>query len=125
MLGYVTIGTNDIERAVAFYDAALGAIGAKRDFKDGNWAGYKREGDSLDVYLCAPFDGGKATFGNGSMLAFKAGARGEVEAFFAAALKHGGADEGGPGVRGEQTPPFYVAYVRDPDGNKICSFCRG
>jgi catechol 2,3-dioxygenase-like lactoylglutathione lyase family enzyme len=124
MLGYVTIGTNDIDRSVAFYDAALGAIGAERSFKDGSWAGYKREDEDIDILLCAPHDGARATFGNGSMLAFKAKDRASVEAFFAAALKQGGGDEGGPGVRGEQDPPFYAAYVRDPEGNKLCCFCR-
>jgi predicted lactoylglutathione lyase len=75
--------------------------------------------------VCAPHDGGRASFGNGSMLAFKAGSRQEVDAFHAAALKAGGNDEGGLGVRGEQTPPFYGAYVRDPEGNKLCCYCRG
>ncbi len=125
MLGYVTIGTNDIDRSVAFFDPVLAALGAERTFKDGNWAGYKRGGEEIDILICAPFDEKTASFGNGSMLAFKANSRGDVEAFHAAALKNGGKDEGAPGVRGESEPPFYGAYVRDPEGNKFCAYFKG
>jgi catechol 2,3-dioxygenase-like lactoylglutathione lyase family enzyme len=124
MIGYVTIGTNNIDKAVEFYDAVFATLGAKRDFKDGGWAGYGRADEDLKIYVCGPFDGKPANFGNGSMLAFQAKSRGDVEAFHAAALKAGGADEGGPGVRGETTPPFYAAYARDPDGNKLCAYAR-
>ncbi|NWH07696.1 MAG: VOC family protein [Alphaproteobacteria bacterium] len=127
MIGYVTIGINDLDKSVAFYDAAMAEIGYKRTFKDGGWAGYGLDGkeEGLMVYLATPFDKNAASFGNGSMLAFKAPSRAAVEAFHRAGLAHGGRDEGAPGVRGEGTPPFYGAYVRDPVGNKLCAYFKG
>ena len=127
MIGYVTIGSNDIPGSVAFFDAVFAPLGYARTFHEGTWAGYgpggKKEG--LEIYLCAPFNGEKAGGGNGSMLAFKAPSRAAVEAFHAAALGHGGTDEGAPGVRGEYDPPIYMAYVRDPAGNKLAAYFKG
>jgi catechol 2,3-dioxygenase-like lactoylglutathione lyase family enzyme len=127
MLGYVTIGHNGLDQACTFYDAALGTLGYKQTFKKGTWAGYGPGGksDGFQVYLAGPHDGGAATFGNGSMLAFKAASRAEVDAFHRAALAAGGKDEGKPGIRGEFNPPFYGAYVRDHVGNKLCAYVRG
>jgi catechol 2,3-dioxygenase-like lactoylglutathione lyase family enzyme len=127
MIGYVTIGTNDVKRAMKFYDAALEPLGYRRKFEDGGWAGYGIGGkDGEDtVYLAAPHNKLPATHGNGSMIAFKAKSRGEVEAFHQAALAAGGLDEGAPGVRGTSDPTFYGAYARDPDGNKICAYFKG
>jgi catechol 2,3-dioxygenase-like lactoylglutathione lyase family enzyme len=127
MIGYVTIGTNDVARSTAFFDAALQPLGYARTFEGGGWAGYgpggKKEG--FEIYLATPENGKEACFGNGSMLAFKAASRAAVEAFHAAALSAGGKDEGAPGVRGESDPPFYGAYVRDPEGNKFCAYYKG
>lgn len=127
MIGYVTIGTNNVERSCAFYDAALAPLGYARTFCEGGWAGYgpggKKEG--LEIYIATPANGRPATLGNGSMLAFKAPSRAAVETFHAAALKAGGSDEGAPGVRGEYDPPFYGAYVRDPEGNKFAAYFKG
>jgi catechol 2,3-dioxygenase-like lactoylglutathione lyase family enzyme len=127
MIGYVTIGTNDMPRSCSFYDAALEPLGYLRTFLSDGWAGYgpggKKEG--LEIYLVSPANGEPATFGNGSMLAFRAPSRAAVEAFHAAALACGGSDEGAPGVRGDYNPPFYGAYVRDPVGNKFCAYFRG
>lgn len=127
MIGYVTIGSNDISRSCAFFDAAFEPLGYTRTFVDGGWAGYgpggKKEG--LEIYLATPADGKAATVGNGSMLAFKAPSRAAVDAFHAAALAAGGSDEGAPGVRGDYSPPFYGAYVRDPEGNKFCAYFKG
>jgi catechol 2,3-dioxygenase-like lactoylglutathione lyase family enzyme len=127
MIGYVTIGSNDIARSCAFFDAALAPLGYSRTFEGGGWAGYgpggKKEG--LEIYLATPENGKPAAIGNGSMLAFKAPSRAAVEAFHAAALASGGSDEGAPGVRGESTPPFYGAYVRDPEGNKFAAYFKG
>ncbi len=127
MIGYVTIGHNDLEKAVAFYDAVFEPLGFARTFKDGGWAGYGFGGKSegLEFYLCNPENGQPATFGNGSMLSLKAASRAAVDAFHAAALKAGGTDEGAPGVRGNFTPPFYGAYVRDPTGNKLAAYFKG
>lgn len=129
MIGYVTIGHNDLDKAAAFYDAAFAPLGYAQSFKDAasGWAGYGPGGKSegLEFYLAKPHDGGPATFGNGSMLSLKAANRAAVDAFHAAALASGGKDEGAPGVRGEFDPPFYGAYVRDPSGNKLCAYFRG
>lgn len=127
MIGYVTIGSNDIERSCVFYDAALAPLDYARTFCEGGWAGYgpggKKEG--LEIYIATPENGKPATLGNGSMLAFKASSRAAVDAFHAAALKSGGSDEGAPGVRGQYDPPFYGAYVRDPEGNKFAAYFKG
>lgn len=127
MIGYVTIGSNDIKRSCAFYDAALAPLGYARTFEEGGWAGYgpggKKEG--LEIYIATPANGAPATLGNGSMLAFKAPSRGAVEAFHVAAIANGGTDEGAPGVRGEYDPPFFGAYVRDPEGNKFAAYFKG
>lgn len=127
MIGYVTIGTNDPARSMAFYDAVFAPLGYGRTFEGGGWAGYGPDGkkEGLEIYLATPENGKEATFGNGSMLAFKAPSRAAVEAFHAAALAAGGKDEGGPGVRGDSAPPFYGAYVRDPEGNKLCAYFKG
>lgn len=128
MIGYVTIGTNDVERSCAFFDAAFEPLGYKRHFEGGGWAGYGPNGakdDGLQIYLATPENGKAANLGNGSMLAFKAASREAVEAFHSAAIAAGGADEGKPGVRGESDPPFYGAYVRDPEGNKFCAYYKG
>jgi catechol 2,3-dioxygenase-like lactoylglutathione lyase family enzyme len=128
MIGYVTIGAKDIDASCKFYDAALAPLGYARTFAEGGWAGYgpggKKEG--LEIYIAGVTANGEpATFGNGSMLAFKAPSRAAVEAFHAAALANGGTDEGAPGVRGDYNPPFYGAYVRDPVGNKFAVYFKG
>jgi len=127
MIGYVTIGTSDAKRSAAFFDAALAPLGYAKTFEDGGWVGYGPGGktEGLEIYLAPPFNKEPVTFGNGSMLAFKAPSRAAVEAFHAGALAAGGTDEGAPGVRGSFDPPFYGAYVRDPEGNKFCAYCKG
>jgi catechol 2,3-dioxygenase-like lactoylglutathione lyase family enzyme len=127
MLGYITIGHNDLDTACAFYDAVFAPLGYAQSFRHGSWAGYGPGGKSegFEVYLAKPENGQPATLGNGSMLAFKAPDRASVDAFHKAALAAGGVDEGAPGVRGESTPPFYGAYVRDPTGNKLCAYFKG
>jgi catechol 2,3-dioxygenase-like lactoylglutathione lyase family enzyme len=119
MIGYCTLGTNDMDRSIAFYDAAFGALGAVREETSSVWTQYGRDGSGPRVCLAVPFDGRPATFGNGTMMAFKARDYAAVDAFHAAALAHGGTDEGAPGIR-EDT--HYVAYARDPDGNKLCAY---
>jgi catechol 2,3-dioxygenase-like lactoylglutathione lyase family enzyme len=121
MIAYSTLGTNDMDRSIAFYDAVFGALGAAREETSATWTRYGRRGERGKVCLTPPFNGEPATFGNGTMLAFEAPDYAAVDAFHAAALALGGSDEGAPGIR-EGT--HYVAYVRDPDGNKLCAFTR-
>lgn len=126
MIGYITIGTNDVSRAVKFYDSALEHLGYRRTFLDGGWAGYElSSGSDSAIYLASPHNKLPATWGNGTMIALKAVSRAAVDAFHAAGLASGGQDDGAPGVRGKNEPPFYGAYLRDPDGNKICAYFKG
>jgi catechol 2,3-dioxygenase-like lactoylglutathione lyase family enzyme len=127
MILYATLGTSDLARAILFYDAVFATIGVSRapDWADGwaGWGGSYDEGPSL--WVCSPFDGKAPAPGNGPMLTFAARNEKLVQAFHATALAHGGSDEGAPGIRQAYGPHFYVAYVRDPDGNKLaCVFHR-
>lgn len=124
MIAYTTLGVNDMDRAVAFYDRVFAPLGARRETTSPTWTGYARDGDRGRFFLTRPFDRQAATHGNGTMLAFHAPDRAAVDAFHAAALEMGGADEGPPGVREGMDPVFYAAYVRDCDGNKLCAFVR-
>ncbi|WP_269716249.1 VOC family protein [Caulobacter sp. NIBR2454] len=122
MISYITIGADDLDKAMAFYDPVLGALGNKRLWVQGTWAGYGPEGDSHGkVLLCAPHDEQPARAGNGIMIGFHAETDEQVNAFHAAALANGGTCEGEPGERGEFG---YLAYVRDPTGNKLSAFRR-
>ena len=121
MIGYVTLGTNDLPRAAAFYDALLGeCLGAKRlmEFDRGYAWGTSMSAPGLGVMK--PFDGQPATRGNGCMVAFVVDSRDKVDRMHARALALGGSDEGAPGPRGEG---FYAGYFRDLDGNKLNCFC--
>lgn len=124
---YTTLGVSDLARAVKFYDAVFTVLGHPRspDWSE-NWAGWGPSyDDSVSFWICKPFDARAPSPGNGTMIAFRARNEAEVLAFHAAALAHGGSDEGGPGTRPYYEPSFYVAYVRDPDGNKLaCVFHR-
>jgi len=124
MFTYITVGINDLSRAIPFYDAVLGTLGIERREVDDNEAGYAGADDSrCRFWINHPFDGRPATVGNGSMPAFEAETRAAVDAFHAAALAHGGTDEGAPGIR-HFHPNFYACYVRDPDGNKLSALCE-
>ena len=124
MIAYSTVGVNDMDRAIAFYDAVFRPLGVLRDDTSPTWTGYSRPGDRPKFFLTRPFDRAKASGGNGAMLAFLATDRKAVDDFYAAALAAGGTDEGPPSVREGMKPVFYAAYVRDPDGNKLCAFVR-
>lgn len=124
MLLYVTIGTNDLGRAQLFYDAALGPLGLKRRKQLDVEIGYGAESDTrCRLWVVTPYDRNAATIGNGSMVALEAESRAMVDAFYEAALAHGGSDEGAPGLRPFHAH-FYAAYVRDPDGNKLSAVCE-
>ncbi len=119
-LGYVTLGTNDLEKAAAFYDALLGSVGHTRIFQDEN--GFIAWGTTLEepaFAITPPFDGNPATVGNGVMAAISMESKEAVDAFHAKALELGATDEGAPGQRIEG---FYAGYFRDLDGNKLNAF---
>jgi catechol 2,3-dioxygenase-like lactoylglutathione lyase family enzyme len=115
------VGTNDVERAGRFYDAALAPLGIRRlgNFLEQGLAYGNRAAEFL---VLKPLDGSMAAAGNGATFGFKAPDRGAVDAFHAAGLLAGGSDEGAPGPR-SAVPHAYGAYLRDPDGNKICAYC--
>ena len=127
MLGYTMYGTNDLEKATAFYDAVFKSVGVGRlmEFPTGAIA-YGVGFDKPMFAIGAPYDGKPATAGNGAMMSLALDTRAKVDAIHAAAIAAGGADEGAPGVRGEEGPQaFYGAYFRDLDGNKFCAFRVG
>jgi catechol 2,3-dioxygenase-like lactoylglutathione lyase family enzyme len=122
MLGYVTLGTNDLVRAAAFYDAVLGEIGAKRLMDFGRGYAWGVAADKPALGIMKPFDGKPATVGNGVMAAILVESREQVQRVHARALALGGKDEGAVGPRGEG---FYAGYFRDLDGNKLNVFFLG
>ena len=123
MIGYVTLGTNDIGRAAKFYDALLGEMGARRAMESDRFIAWGTDPNLPALAVIKPFDGKPATTGNGVMVALAAGSKDKVNALHAKAIKLGGKDEGAPGPRGEGG--FYGAYFRDLDGNKLAFFCMG
>jgi len=124
MFLYITIGTNDLAAARRFYDAVMPAIGLARRAEDQSEIGYGAPAPArIRFWVTKPFDGKRATVGNGSMPAFAARTRAAVDAFHAAGLAAGGIDEGVPGLR-PHGPHFYACYLRDPDGNKLSAVCE-
>ncbi|HYJ53396.1 MAG TPA: VOC family protein [Allosphingosinicella sp.] len=127
MIGYVTLGSNDLEKARAYYDALFGSIGAGRLMEFGeNFTMYGTAWGRPAVAITKPFNGEAATPGNGNMTALVLDTREKVDALYARAIELGGSDEGPPGLRGEEgDQAFYGAYFRDPEGNKLCAFRIG
>jgi catechol 2,3-dioxygenase-like lactoylglutathione lyase family enzyme len=122
---YLTLGTNDLARAARFYDAALAPLGLVRRASEDTEVGYGLPDDSRTrLWITLPFDGNPASVGNGSMPALVARSQQAVRDFHAAALAHGGSEEGAPGLR-PYGPAFFAAYVRDPDGNKLSAVHEG
>lgn len=121
MLGYVTLGASDFERAKAFYRAALAPLGAKPAMSGERMELYTN-GTGAMLGVCIPYDKGAATAGNGVMPAISAPSREVVDQVHAAALANGGTCEGPPG---ERMPTFYGAYFRDTEGNKVCVYKMG
>jgi catechol 2,3-dioxygenase-like lactoylglutathione lyase family enzyme len=122
MIGYVTVGTNDMQRAAAFYDALLALLGGKRTMAMDTVIAWSSSPNGPMVSIIKPFDGKSATVGNGVMLALAAASKEQVNAVHAKALALGGKDEGAPGPRGDN---FYAGYFRDLDGNKLNVFFMG
>jgi catechol 2,3-dioxygenase-like lactoylglutathione lyase family enzyme len=128
MFSHVTIGVRDFEAAFHFYCELAAVLGLELKFREDArpWAGWKSPGCDRPLFIVtAPFDGNPASSGNGSMTAFVAGSRRQVDAAYETALAAGAASEGEPGLRPEYHPHYYGAYFRDPDGNKLCVCCHG
>ncbi len=121
MISYVTIGTNDIDRAAKFYDAVLAVLGASRAIETETFIAWGTTSGGPMVSLNKPFDGEPATVGNGTMVALSAENSAMVDDVHGKALELGATDEGAPGPRGGG----YYGYFRDPDGNKLCAAFRG
>ena len=129
MIGYVTLGTDDLDRARAYFDALLGTIGAKRlmQFADED-GGFTMWGTSMKapaIVVTRPYDKQPPECGNGNMVALVMDSPDKVDSFHAKALELGGSNEGDPGFRGDPKFGYYFAYFRDPDGHKFAVFNIG
>ncbi len=125
MIGYVTIGTADLDRAGAYYDALLATIGASRFMEEENYfIAWSRKQEECALSVTLPFDKNPASVGNGTMVAIIVETPEQVDALYNKALELGGTCEGKPGFRPEgATSGFYAGYFRDLDGNKLNAFC--
>ena len=119
MIGYATIGTSDMDKACAFYDALLGEIGGSQLMGMDRIKFYGTGGEGAMLAICIPYDEKAQNCGNGNMIAINAGDRATVDKLYAKAMELGASDEGEPG---ERMPVFYGGYVRDLDGNKLCFY---
>ena len=122
MIGYVMVGTNDLNSSVKFYDDLLKTLGLNKVEEYEREVGYAPSSGVVEFWVCKPFNGEPATFGNGSMIAFKAGNVDIVNLFHQTAINLGAKNEGDPGPRPEDGDNYY-AYCRDLDGNKLCIYC--
>lgn len=121
MIGYVTLGTNDIEKGAQFYDALMAELGAGRFMEMETFIAWATGPGSPGVSITKPFDGNPATVGNGVMIGLMVDSTEKVNSVHAKALELGAQDEGAPGPRGDSG--FYAGYFRDLDGNKLNVFC--
>ena len=120
MIGYVTLGTNDLARAAKFYDAIAAELDTPRMMEFDGFIAWGKPGGAAGIGLTKPFDGDAATVGNGVMVALEAKDKEQVHRLYDIALANGGTCEGPPGPRGDGG--FYAGYFRDPDGNKLNAF---
>lgn len=119
MIGYVTLGTNDLKRAAEFYDAIAGELGVGRMMEFDTFIAWGKPGGGAGIGLTKPFDGNAATVGNGVMVALECKDQAQVDRIYKLAMSLGAKDEGPPGDRGGG---FYAGYFRDRDGNKLNAF---
>ncbi|QDM41226.1 MULTISPECIES: VOC family protein [Bacteria] len=119
MIGYVTLGTNDLARAAPFYDAIAAELGVGRMMEFDTFIAWGEPGGAAGIGVTKPFNGEAASIGNGVMVALGAKDEAQVQRLYDIALAHGGSCEGAPGTRGGG---FYAGYFRDPDGNKLNAF---
>lgn len=127
MFSHIFVGTDHFERALAFYQPLMQALGIEARFCDAGrlWAGWQSHPDPRPLFVIGrPFDGQPHAPGNGQMTAFLADSRARVDQAHATALAHGGRCEGPPGLRPQYHAHYYGAYFRDPDGNKLCVACH-
>ena len=120
MIGYTTLGTNDLESSGKFYDALFSEIGAKRIMENKSFILWSTGQDKAEFAITKPFDANPATVGNGVMIAIALDSRKQVDAMYKKAIALGAKDEGPAGLRGGD---FYAGYFRDLDGNKLNFFC--
>ena len=121
MIGYVTLGTNDLKKAAKFYDALAKEMGVGRMMDFEEFIAWGEMGGAPGIAATKPADGRAASVGNGVMVALQAEDKDQVQRLYDLALANGGSDEGAPGPRGNEG--FYAGYFRDPDGNKLNAFC--
>lgn len=122
MIGYVTLGTNDLERGAKFYDAIFKEYGVGRMMDEETFIAWGTMDGGAGIGITKPFDGNAPSVGNGTMVALQAKDKDQVQKIYDIALANGGSDEGAPGPRGDG---FYAGYFRDPDGNKLNAFVMG
>ena len=116
MIGYVTVGTNDLERSKQFYDNLFEELGARSFFANERIVFWTVKDGASSFAVAKPYDEKEASVGNGNMVAIHVDSREQVDAIYAKAMELGATDEGPPG---ERIPTFYGAYIRDLDGNKL------
>ena len=127
MFSHIFVGVRDFDRALAFYRPVMAALGIPERFcePDRPWAGWQTPGSVRPLFLVGkPHDGQPHAAGNGQMVAFTAANRALVDEVYRIALARGGTSEGEPGLRPQYHASYYGAYVRDPDGNKLCVVCH-
>jgi len=122
MIGFVMVGTNNLDKATKFYDTLLDVIELERVVTNEKYIGYasKEKSDEIEFYVTNPVNKEKATFGYGTQISFLVNSKDLVNNFYNTGIKLGGKDEGAPGIRSGD----YYCYFRDLDGNKICAFTK-
>ena len=122
MIGFIMVGTNNLDKATKFYDTLLDVIELERVVTNEKYIGYasKEKSDEIEFYVTNPVNKEKATFGNGTQISFLINSKDSVNSFYNVGIKLGGKDEGAPGIRSGD----YYCYFRDLDGNKICAFTK-
>ena len=122
MIGFVMVGTNNLDKAIKFYDTLLNTIELQRVVTNKKYAGFasKEKPTEVEFYVTNPVNNEKANFGNGTQISFLINSKDLVNSFYDVGIKLGGKDEGAPGIRSGD----YYCYLRDLDGNKICAFTK-
>lgn len=127
MFSHIFVGVSDFNRAMAFYEPVMNALGVEPRFCDRErpWAGWQSQPGPRPLFLIGrPYNNAPHDAGNGQMVAFLAKSRAQVDQVYTLALANGGTSEGAPGLRPEYHEHYYGAYFRDPDGNKLCVVCH-